>query len=112
MKFKNIFWLVELVYLNKLIKTKIMKTKNDLKTGILIGIGMIVVPLIIMSSKPISSSNYSTPESHEWVLSIGDGTVYSLNKRTGEVRKYANSPSVSTRGDGWYITTFEREPKR
>jgi len=31
-----------------------MKTKNNLTTGILIGIGIIVIPLIIMSSKPIS----------------------------------------------------------
>ena len=92
-----------------------MKTKNNLITGILLGIGVIVLPLILMSSSTSSSNNgivYGTPESHEWDMKIGDGTVYSFNKRTGEVRKYSNSQSVSTRGDGWYIVTFEKEPKK
>ena len=67
-----------------------MKTKNDLKTGILIGIGMIVVPLIIMSSKPISSTNsgvvYGTPESHVYEIYGGEGnTGILLNKKNGDV---------------------------
>ena len=70
-----------------------MKTKNDLKTGILIGIGMIVIPLIIMSSKPISTSNYSTPESHVWEMVMNPHSTYTepflYNKVTGEVRKYS-----------------------
>jgi hypothetical protein len=68
-----------------------MKTKNNLTTGILIGIGMIVIPLIIMSSKPISSTNngvvYGTPESHEWEIYGGEGnTGFLLNKVTGELK--------------------------
>ena len=31
-----------------------MKTKNNLITGIIIGIGVIIVPLIFMSFKPVS----------------------------------------------------------
>jgi len=76
-----------------------MKTKNDLKTGILIGIGMIVVPLIIMSSKPITS-NYSTPESHVWELVVNDAgqKVHRLmwNKKTGEIREIVNHSRSTT----------------
>ena len=69
-----------------------MKTKNDLKTGILIGIGMIVVPLIIMSSKPITSPHTVTPESHVWESTVTiEGRFYLHNVKTGEVRKYAQS---------------------
>ena len=65
-----------------------MKTKNDLKTGILIGIGMIVIPLIIMSSKPITTT-HTIPESHVWeMFDSGEVSfVYMYNKITGEVRK-------------------------
>jgi len=88
-----------------------MKTKNNLTTGILIGIGMIVIPLIIMSSKPISSTNteiiYGTPESHVWEFHLSDpsagssedgyggmnGMAFAINKKTGEVRKYESGSS-------------------
>jgi hypothetical protein len=67
-----------------------MKTKNNLTTGILIGIGMIVIPLIIMSSKPISPTNNEvvcgTPQNHVW-KGISDGSnSYIYNTVTGEVR--------------------------
>lgn len=66
-----------------------MKTKNDLKTGILIGIGMIVVPLLLMSSSPSSPNNgvvYSTPESHIWDFGSDGEDCYIYNKVTGDVR--------------------------
>ena len=66
-----------------------MKTKNDLKTGILIGIGMIVIPLILMSSSTSSSNNgiVGTPESHVWEIYLREGTTgWLLNKKTGEVK--------------------------
>jgi len=67
-----------------------MKTKNDLKTGILIGLGMIVVPLIIMSSKPITSPHTVTPESHVWEVKMSptgglSSTNILYNKKTGEI---------------------------
>ena len=67
-----------------------MKTKNNLITGILIGIGMIVVPLILMGSKTVTSSNsemiYGTPESHVYEIYGGEGnTGILLNKVTGDV---------------------------
>jgi hypothetical protein len=40
-----------------------MKTKNDLKTGILIGIGMIVIPLILMGT-----TNYTTEKKNKFEL--------------------------------------------
>ena len=71
----------ELVYLSKLIKTKIMKTKNDLKTGILIGIGMIVIPLILMST------TYITEKKNIWEFHQ-EGNYYNgylLNTETGDL---------------------------
>tara|TARA_B110000003_G_scaffold187744_1_gene186608 strand:+ start:129 stop:392 length:264 start_codon:yes stop_codon:yes gene_type:complete len=73
-----------IVYLNKLIKTKIMKTKNDLKTGILIGIGMIVVPLLLMST-----TNYSIEKTNKWEFhqegQSSHNRGYLLNTENGEV---------------------------
>ena len=75
-----------------------METKNNLTTGILLGIGVIVLPLILMSSSSTTTSNnemvYGTPESHVWELSVVKESetgerVYSLNKVTGEVRKFS-----------------------
>jgi hypothetical protein len=89
-----------------------MKTKNDLKTGILIGIGMIVVPLIIMSSKPITSPHNISPESHVWKSSVtNDGRYYLHNTKTGEVRKYSRSyPSkTSDKNLMTYVKMSERE---
>jgi hypothetical protein len=68
-----------------------MKTKNDLKTGILIGIGMIVIPLIIMSSKP-SSTFSGSHEFHVWEM-YGEGdTFFMYNKENGKIRKVSGIP--------------------
>ena len=63
-----------------------MKTKNDLKTGILIGIGMIVIPLILMST------NYTTDKQKTFEVHMveqGDRLKpvegYLLNSETGDV---------------------------
>jgi len=59
-----------------------MKTKNDLKTGILIGIGMIVVPLLLMST------TYTTEKKNKYELHVSGtsiGNVYRLNTETGTV---------------------------
>ena len=64
-----------------------MKTKNDLKTGILIGIGMVVIPLLLISFSTTNnvsevgtyqmSNTYREPGN--WIFE----TVY--DSRTGEV---------------------------
>ena len=72
------------VYLSELIKTIIMKTKNDLKTGILIGIGIIVIPLILMST------TYTTEKQNKFEIHVRPNTGSSdmqgflLNTETGE----------------------------
>ena len=65
-----------------------MKTKNNLTTGILLGIGVIVLPLILMSSSPSSNNGvvYSTPESHVWSFGSDGEDCYIYNKVTGDVR--------------------------
>jgi len=68
-----------------------MKTKNNLTTGILIGIGVIVLPLILMSSSSTPTTNngitYGTPESHVWEIYRGDvKESILLNKVTGETK--------------------------
>ena len=88
-----------------------MKTKNNLTTGILIGISVVVLPLILMSSSTSSSNNgvvYSTPESHVWESDIetgGEGRFYLYNKKTGEVRKYSKTyPAGKTKKGSSYVT--------
>ena len=58
-----------------------MKTKNDLKTGILIGIGMIVVPLLLMSTTYVTNKQ-SKYEIHD-VSDSGSGGIL-LNTETGQ----------------------------
>ena len=65
-----------------------MKTKNNLTTGILLGISVIVLPLILMSSSSSSNNGivYGTPESHVYEIYGGEGnTGILLNKKTGDV---------------------------
>ena len=59
-----------------------MKTKNNLTTGILIGIGMIVIPLIIMSSKPISLNTENEVGTYQGFSSRD--FIYMINTKTGE----------------------------
>ena len=52
--------------------------------------GMIVIPLIIMSSKPITSPHNVTTESHVWELKMSptggtSSTNILFNKKTGEI---------------------------
>ena len=77
-----------------------MKTKNNLTTGIIIGICVIVLPLILMSSSPSSPNNgvvYSTPESHIWSFGSDGSDCYIYNKVTGDVRIL--SGGVPTKGN-------------
>ena len=57
-----------------------MKTKNNLTTGILIGIGVIVLPLILMST------TYTTEKQNKYELHTNEsGSCYRLNTETGVV---------------------------
>ena len=60
-----------------------MKTKNNLTTGILIGIGVIVLPLILMSTT-YTTEKKNVYEIHSTGMS-GTGSVYLLNTVTGDV---------------------------
>tara|TARA_B100000900_G_scaffold85288_1_gene69012 strand:+ start:686 stop:913 length:228 start_codon:yes stop_codon:yes gene_type:complete len=60
-----------------------MKTKNNLITGIIIGICMVVFPLILMSGTYLP--NESGNENKFELTSVGGvGGVYMINKQTGE----------------------------
>ena len=58
-----------------------MKTKNNLTTGILLGIGMIVIPLIIMGN------TYTTEKQNTWEIHMdptsNDTQGFLLNTETG-----------------------------
>ena len=61
-----------------------MKTKNNLTKGILIGIGIIVLPLILMST------SYTEEQQNKFKFCKGsdDGTYnYLLNTETGDIYK-------------------------
>ena len=70
--------------------------KNDLRTGILIGISAIILPLILMGTATTQSSTSVVPESHVWdAITIKNSAsterVYFFNKVTGEVRSKVGS---------------------
>ena len=60
-----------------------MKTKNNLTTGILLGIGVIVLPLILMST------TYTTEKQTKWEFhqegESSHNRGYLLNSETGEL---------------------------
>ena len=89
-----------------------MKIK-DITISIFAIIGFVT---ILSSFNNQNQETHSTPESHIWEMhSIGDANTYiaySFNKVTGEVRKYANSSSVSTKMDGAFIVSYEISPKK
>ena len=77
--------------------------KNDLRTGILIGMSVIILPLILMGTMTTQTSTSVVPESHvyEYIiqptnLSIGNQGGFLLNKKTGEMHKvtYANAQKI------------------
>ena len=63
-----------------------MKTKNDLKTGILIGIGMIVIPLMLISTTYITEKENIYEIHHVNPGNTNNDRVnLLLNTRTGDV---------------------------
>lgn len=72
--------------------------KNDLRTGILIGISAIILPLILMGTATTQSPTSVVPESHVWEAVVLRHTTYAdrvffLNKVTGEVRARVSDKS-------------------
>ncbi len=66
--------------------------KNDLRTGILIGMSAIILPLILMGTMTTQTPNSVLPESHvyEYIiqptnLGMGNQGGFLLNKKTGEM---------------------------
>ena len=69
-----------------------MKTKNNLFKGVLIGLGIFIVPFLLMSSDTQTNKYqtpqiiHGTPESHIYEVYGGEGnTGILLNKVTGDV---------------------------
>ena len=66
-----------------------MKTKNNLLTGIIIGIGVIIVPLILMGT-----TSYTTEKQNKYEFHIspeGYGVGIMLNTETGETWYISNT---------------------
>ena len=61
-----------------------MKTKNNLTTGILLGIGVIVLPLILMSTTNINNTN-NDRNRYELYPNESGGGVFRLDTQTGTV---------------------------
>ena len=66
--------------------------KNDLRTGILIGMSAIILPLILMGTMTTQTPTSVVPESHvyEYIiqptnLGMGNQGGFLLNKKTGEM---------------------------
>ena len=66
--------------------------KNDLRTGILIGLSAIILPLVLMGTMTTQTPTSVVPESHvyEYIiqptnLGMGNQGGFLLNKKTGEM---------------------------
>ena len=69
-----------------------MKTKNNLTTGILIGIGVIVLPLILMGT------TYTTEKKNTWEFHMTNDYVrgFLLNTETGETFYLKNHEKIKS----------------
>ena len=85
-----------------------MKIK-DITISIFAIIGFV---FILSSFNTQTQETHSTPVSHVWEMNTESSAAYMFNKVTGEVRKYANSSSVSTKMDGAFIVSYEIPPKK
>ena len=91
--------------------------KNDLRTGILIGISAIILPLILMGTATTQSPTSVVPESHVWEMVEVGSSGFAINKVTGEVKLFVSSsaPNGTTLGLKEYKaipTAFgEKSPK-
>ena len=88
--------------------------KSKFKDYLLYTLSTIGVVALFISSTTLPPQTSTVPESHVWEMSTiaSTGGVYMSNKVTGEVRKYANSQTVTTRSDGAYIVTYPISPKK
>ena len=88
-----------------------MKTKNDLKTGILIGIGMIVIPLIMMSTNYITEKS-NIYELHQTRLGEVESDYLKINTQTGEVWFLDSYDQTENRFYVEELTKKERKEKK
>ena len=68
--------------------------KNDLRTGILIGVSAIIIPIILIGATSTQTPYSMVPESHiyEYIiqptnLGMGNQGGFLLNKKTGEMHQ-------------------------
>ena len=88
-----------------------MKNIKDITISIFAIIGF---AFLLSSFTPNGAEQqvYGTPESHVWEFhtgtsAVGKGTAFSINKVTGEVRKYDTMrPSVDSKGGGEYFNAY------
>ena len=74
--------------------------KNNITTGILIGISAIILPLILMGTATTQSPTSVVPESHVWEMVEVSDRGFAINKVTGEVKLFVRSstPNGTTIG--------------
>ena len=87
--------------------------KSKFKDYLLYTLSTIGVVALFVSATTLPPQTSTVPESHVWEMSAAStGGVYLSNKVTGEVRKYANSQSLTTQSAGAYIVTYPIPPKK
>jgi len=86
-----------------------MKTKNNLTTGILIGIGVIVLPLILMSTT-YTTDKKNTYEIHNFSSTNGVGG-FLLNTQTGDVWYLKPETKLGKEGTSykWFMNEKDRK---
>ena len=86
-----------------------MKNIKDITISIFAVIGFVAI-ITAFTNQPEQANQTTTPESHVWEMQItNDGTnALSINKATGEVRKYRMNRIIDKGGDE-YIVMKERQ---
>ena len=95
-----------MLYLLLNLKTFIMKSK--FKDYLLYTLSTIGVVALFISATTLPPQTSNVPESHVWEMVVVEGAenrAYSINKKTGEVRKFAKSfPTKKEAMSGKYNT--------
>ena len=94
-----------------------MKNLKDITLSIFAIIGFISI-LSSFNNQSETQETHGNPESHVWEFHLNnsstqgmDAMAFSINKKTGEVRKYESRYSADNKNFGTYIKAYDLNSK-
>ena len=83
-----------------------MKNIKETIIGVFAVIGFVAIVSGFTTNNAVQEPNYGTPESHVWELQVSSGSnpiAFSINKVTGEVRKFNSAMDRATKDPDYVV---------